>query len=208
MGSGPPSRAAARPGSASGRRAGRDRRPAERLRPPRSPLRAPRRPARAFPRAPRRPSGRATSAPLSFFAWVASRERIVSRIMASVEPSPDVWPIRFADVLAAERRIRRYVPETPLRRYAPLDAAAGLALWVKHENHAPTNSFKVRNAFSAMTCLSEEQRRRGVVVATRGNHGLGVAYAGSLLGVRTAICVPLGNNPEKNEGIRGYGAEL
>ncbi len=130
--------------------------------------------------------------------------------MALVETAPGVWPIRFADVLDAERRVHPWVPETPLRRYAPLDAAVGrdVAVFVKHENHAPTNAFKVRNAFSVMTALSEEERRNGVVTPTRGNHGLGVAYAGACLGVRTVVCVPFGNNPEKNEGIRGYGAEL
>ncbi|MGE5413672.1 MAG: pyridoxal-phosphate dependent enzyme, partial [Syntrophomonadaceae bacterium] len=87
---------------------------------------------------------------------------------------------------AVERRIRPWVPETPLRRYPPLDAAVGrgVAVFVKHENHAPTNAFKVRNAFSVMTALSEEERRSGVVTPTRGNHGLGVAYAGAALGVR------------------------
>jgi threonine dehydratase len=123
---------------------------------------------------------------------------------------PSDLPIDFADVLAAERRVRPHVAATPLRRYTPLDGRVGhgIAVWVKHENHAPTNSFKVRNALSAMTALAPELRRRGVVAATRGNHGLGVAYAGALLGVPVTICVPVGNNPEKNEGMRGYGAEL
>ena len=135
---------------------------------------------------------------------------MVSRIMASVETDPLVWPIRFADVLAAERRIRPWVPETPLRRYAALDAAVGdgIAVFVKHENHAPTNAFKVRNAFSVMSALTKEERSRGVVTPTRGNHGLGVACAAAALGVRATVCVPIGNNPEKNEGIRGFGAEL
>jgi threonine dehydratase len=130
-------------------------------------------------------------------------------MMAAVEPSAR-WPIAFADVLLAENRIRRHVAGTPLRSYAPLDAAVGhgIHVRVKHENHAPTNSFKIRNALSVMTRLSEEARRRGVVTATRGNHGLGVAYAGSLLGIPATIFVPRGNNPEKNEGMRGFGAEL
>ncbi|HEY1435021.1 MAG TPA: pyridoxal-phosphate dependent enzyme, partial [Thermoanaerobaculia bacterium] len=130
--------------------------------------------------------------------------------MTAVERPADPWPITFADVLAAEGRIRPRVAETPLRRYASLDAVVGqgIQVFVKHENHAPTNSFKVRNALSAMTRLSDEERRRGVVAATRGNHGLGVAYAGALLGIPVTICVPHGNNPEKNEGMRGYGAEL
>jgi threonine dehydratase len=66
----------------------------------------------------------------------------------------------------------------------------------------------VRNGLSFMTALPAEARRRGVVGATRGNHGLGLAYAGKLLGVRTTVCVPLGNNPEKNAGMRAYGARV
>jgi threonine dehydratase len=120
------------------------------------------------------------------------------------------WPITISDVLEARRRLAPYLSPTPLRRYQPLDAAvgAGISVLVKHENHNPTNSFKVRNTLSAMSALSGETRRRGVVGATRGNHGLGMAYAGSLLGVPVTICVPVGNNPEKNEGMRGYGATL
>ena len=130
--------------------------------------------------------------------------------MAAVERPGDSWPIRFADVLAAEERIRPRVAPTPLRRYAPLDAAVGhgITVWVKHENQAPTNSFKIRNALSVVTLLSEDERRRGLVAATRGNHGLGVACAGALFGAPVTICVPRGNNPEKNEGMRGYGAQL
>jgi len=114
------------------------------------------------------------------------------------------------DVLAARERIRPYLQPTPMRRYEPLDAAvgAGIAVFVKHENHNPTNAFKVRNGISAMTMLSSEEKQRGVIAATRGNHGQGLAYAGKLLGVPVTICAPVGNNPEKNEAMRGYGAEL
>jgi threonine dehydratase len=127
-----------------------------------------------------------------------------------MEAGKTVWPISFEDVLEARRRIRPHVPPTPLRRYAPLDEAVGggITIWVKHENHNPTNAFKARNALSAMSVLSEEEKRRGVVAATRGNHGLGVAWAATLLGIPATICVPLGNNPEKNEAMRGYGAAL
>lgn len=128
----------------------------------------------------------------------------------SPSPGESPWPISFEEVLEARRRIRSHLPPTPLRRYAPLDAAVGrgVRVWVKHENHNPTNSFKVRNALSTMTKLTAEERARGVVAATRGNHGLGVAWAGSLLGVAVTICVPRGNNPEKNEGMVGLGATL
>ncbi|MEW5916398.1 MAG: threonine/serine dehydratase [Gemmatimonadota bacterium] len=125
---------------------------------------------------------------------------------------PSSWPLSLADVYAARDRIAPYLSPSPspLRRYPTLDQAIGrgIAVYVKHENFNPTNSFKVRNALSFMTALDEAARKRGVVAATRGNHGLGLAYAGKLFGVRTTICVPLGNNPEKNAAMRAYGARL
>jgi threonine dehydratase len=114
------------------------------------------------------------------------------------------------DVRAARERLAPHLSETALRRYPALDAAVGqdIALLVKHENHNPTNSFKVRNGISAVTMLSAEAARRGVLAATRGNHGQGVALAGQLLGIDVTICVPHGNNPEKNEAMVGFGATL
>src|SRR3989442_8819058 len=120
------------------------------------------------------------------------------------------WPISYRDVLQARDRIRPHLPKPPLRTYPSLDAEVGrgIKVFVKHENHNPTNSFKARNGLSLMSALSGDERQRGVVAATRGNHGLGLAWAGSLLGARVTICVPRGNNPEKNEAIRGFGVEL
>jgi threonine dehydratase len=116
----------------------------------------------------------------------------------------------LADVLEARERIRETLAPTALRRYAPLEEAVGygIRLFVKHENHQPTQAFKARNALAALTSLSEEEKRKGVVGASRGNHGQGLAWAGQMLGVPVAICVPRGNNPEKNEAMRGFGAEL
>lgn len=116
--------------------------------------------------------------------------------------------ISWDDVLAARARIAPYLTATPLRNYQPLDAELGCRVLVKHENHLPTNAFKARNAMSFMTALEPAQRTRGVVAATRGNHGAGLAWAGAQLGVPVVICVPVGNNPEKNAAVRGYGAEL
>jgi len=112
--------------------------------------------------------------------------------------------------LEARERIRGTLPPTALRRYAPLEEAVGygIRLFVKHENHQPTQAFKARNALAALTSLSEEEKRKGVVGASRGNHGQGLAWAGQMLGVPVAICVPRGNNPEKNEAMRGFGAEV
>jgi threonine dehydratase len=114
-------------------------------------------------------------------------------------------PITIDDITAARARIAPYLTATPLRQYKALDDETGARVLVKHENHLPTNAFKARNALSFMTAL---ERRTGVVAATRGNHGAGLAYAGAPLGVPVTICVPVGNNPEKNAAIRGYGAEL
>src|SRR5512143_1235734 len=120
------------------------------------------------------------------------------------------WPISWSDVEAARARIKPYLAPSPLRSYATLDEEVGhgIRVLVKHDNHLPTNAFKARNAMSFMTALPADQRARGVVAATRGNHGAGLAWAGSVLGVPVVICVPHGNNPEKNAAIRGYGAEL
>ena len=118
-------------------------------------------------------------------------------------------PISFDDVLAARDRIAPFLSPSPMRRHPPLEVVIpGVELYVKHENVQPTGSFKVRNGLSTITALDEAQRRRGVVGATTGNHGLGLAFAGQKLGVDVTICVPLGNNPEKNSAMRAWGATV
>jgi threonine dehydratase len=119
-------------------------------------------------------------------------------------------PITIEDVHQAAERIRPHLSPSPLREYAPLDRAVGLGIRVavKHENHQPTNAFKVRNGVNAVASLDADTRRRGVVAATRGNHGLGLAWAGQRLGAPVTVVVPHGNNPEKNAALRGLGAEL
>jgi len=120
------------------------------------------------------------------------------------------WPISFDDVLRARQRIRPHLEPTPLREYPSLNDAvgSGIKVFVKHENLNPTGAFKVRNGLSAIGGLTLDERKRGVVAASTGNHGQGVAYAGRLVGVPVSICVPVGNNPEKNDAMRALGAEL
>lgn len=120
------------------------------------------------------------------------------------------WTVTIADVLQARKRIRERLPVTPLRRYAPLDEAVGcgIKVFVKHENHQPTQAFKVRNCLAALTALTDEEKRRGVVAASRGNHGQGLAWAGQLLHVPVTVVVPRENNQEKNEAMRGFGVSL
>lgn len=97
-----------------------------------------------------------------------------------------------------------------MRHYPQLDALVGhgIRVLVKHDNHLPVNTFKVRNATSALLRLSDAERARGVIGASTGNHGQGLAWAGARLGVPVSICVPVGNNPEKNATIRSLGARL
>ena len=118
--------------------------------------------------------------------------------------------VTLDDIRAARIRLAPLLSPTPLRTYRELDDAVGhsVRIYVKHENFNPTGSFKVRNGLSFMTALPDESRARGVVAATRGNHGLGLAYAGRAFGVHTTLVVPIGNNPEKNSGMQALGARL
>ncbi len=85
----------------------------------------------------------------------------------------------------------------------------GAEVWVKHENQAPTGAFKVRGGLTYMARLKVDQPQcRGVMAATRGNHGQSIALAAAKSGLSATILVPHGNNPEKNAAMRAYGAEL
>ena len=118
-------------------------------------------------------------------------------------PVPDL-----ADVLAARQRIAPYLRATPLYRYPALDALTGAQVWVKHENHQPVGAFKVRGGVNLISQLGADERRRGVVAASTGNHGQSVAYAADLFGVRAMICVPEQANQVKVESMRALGAEV
>jgi len=114
----------------------------------------------------------------------------------------------LADVLAARKRIAPYLRSTPLYRYPALDAVAGTQVWVKHENHLPVGAFKVRGGVNLVSQLTADERRRGVIAASTGNHGQSVAYAADLFGVRAVICTPAQANPVKVESMRALGAEV
>jgi threonine dehydratase len=114
----------------------------------------------------------------------------------------------LSDVLAARRRIAPYLRPTPLYSYPTLDALTGTRVWVKHENHQPIGAFKVRGGINLISQLSADDRRRGVVTASTGNHGQSVAYAASVFGVPAVVCVPEHANPVKLESMRALGAEV
>ena len=111
-------------------------------------------------------------------------------------------------MLAARKRIAPYLQPTPLYRYPTLDALTGTQVWVKHENHQPVGAFKVRGGVNLVSQLGADERRRGVIAASTGNHGQSVAYAADLFGVRALICMPEQANPVKVESMRALGAEM
>jgi threonine dehydratase len=114
----------------------------------------------------------------------------------------------LADVLAARQRIAPYLRPTALYRYPVLDGLTGARVWVKHENHQPVGAFKVRGGVNLLAQLDAEERRRGVITASTGNHGQSVAYAAALFGVRAVVCAPQQANPVKVESMQALGAEV
>jgi threonine dehydratase len=114
----------------------------------------------------------------------------------------------FDDVLAARGRISPYLVPTALNRYPALDELVGTEVWVKHENHQPVCNFKVRGGVNLVSQLTEDERHRGVVTASTGNHGQSIAFASRLFGVRAIVCVPERANPVKLASIRGLGGEI
>lgn len=114
----------------------------------------------------------------------------------------------FADVLDAARQIRPYLTPTPLRRYPSLDRLVGASVFVKHENHNPTGAFKVRGGLNLISRLSDDERDRGVIAASTGNHGQSVAFAARQFGVSAIICAPAAANPVKVESMQDLGAEV
>ena len=109
----------------------------------------------------------------------------------------------------AQSIVYRSMPPTPQYTWPLLNQRLGTEAWIKHENHTPVGAFKLRGALVYIHWLKqEEQDLAGVVAATRGNHGQGVATAARLLGLKAAIIVPKGNSVEKNLAMKAQGAEL
>ncbi|HEY8429370.1 MAG TPA: threonine dehydratase [Sandaracinaceae bacterium] len=117
-------------------------------------------------------------------------------------------PVTFQDILRAWPVVHRYLPRTPLYRYSLLSARLGFDAYVKHENHMPIGAFKARGGVNLFANLSDAQRARGVITATRGNHGLSLAWCARTFGSRAVIYVPKGNNPEKNAIMDALGGEV
>jgi threonine dehydratase len=115
----------------------------------------------------------------------------------------------LAELEAAVPLVRGVVPPTPLHAWPLLGKRTGAKVWVKHENHTPIGAFKVRGGVVYLDRLMRrEPKVKGVVTATRGNHGQSVAKAAASAGLPCALFVPHGNSREKNAAMQAFGAEL
>jgi threonine dehydratase len=132
-------------------------------------------------------------------------------------------PVRYAESMTlpgpaqiheAQSLVYRYMSPTPQYTWPLINQrlgteVPGVEVWIKHENHTPVGAFKLRGALVYVQWLKQTQPDvTGVIAATRGNHGQGVATAARLTGIRAVIVVPHGNSKEKNRAMVAQGAEL
>ena len=113
-----------------------------------------------------------------------------------------------ADVDRAAALLADVLPPTPLQRSERLSAATGADVWLKREDLQPVRSYKLRGAFTLIAGLSEEQRAKGVVAASAGNHAQGVAFAGQRLGVRSRIYLPRNTPRQKRDRVAALGGDM
>jgi threonine dehydratase len=114
-----------------------------------------------------------------------------------------------AEIESAARLVYEVLPPTPQYAWPLLACRFGAEVWVKHENHTPVGAFKVRGGLVYLReLLRREPRTRGVISATRGNHGQSVGFAARRCGLPAVVVVPRGNSLEKNAAMRALGVEL
>ncbi len=116
--------------------------------------------------------------------------------------------VNLLNVYKARKVVYRKLKRTLLASYPSFSKIIGTDIYIKHENHNPTGSFKVRGAVNFMHHVPTEIRKSGIVVATKGNHGLAVAWAARKQGILCNVVVPENNNPQINMAIQAEGAQL
>lgn len=128
--------------------------------------------------------------------------------MAVSQPLPDA-PCG-AEYLRAVLRSPVYevAQVTPLQAMSKISSRLGNTILVKREDRQPVHSFKLRGAYAMIASLNEEQKARGVVTASAGNHAQGVAYSGKRLGIKTLIVMPVSTADIKVDAVRGFGGEV
>jgi threonine dehydratase len=116
--------------------------------------------------------------------------------------------VSFDDIAAAHERIKPQAKRTPVLTSATVDALTGAKVFFKCENFQRMGAFKFRGAYNALSQLKPEQREKGVVAFSSGNHAQAIALAGKLLGIKTVIVMPQNAPQVKLDATRGYGAEV
>ena len=115
----------------------------------------------------------------------------------------------LAEIREAQDILYRYMPATPQYSWPLINQRLGAEVWIKHENHTPVGAFKIRGALIYTDWLRKMRPAlKGIIAATRGNHGQGVAMAARLHGIQCVIVVPHGNSVEKNRAMIAQGAKL
>ena len=118
------------------------------------------------------------------------------------------FPVTPADVATAAAAIRGAVAVTPCHRSRTLSEMCGCDIWLKFENLQFTSSFKERGALNRLQALAPDERQRGVIAMSAGNHAQGVAYHARRLGIPATIVMPVGTPMVKVENTRRHGAEV
>ncbi len=116
--------------------------------------------------------------------------------------------VQYADVASAAERLAGHAHRTPVLTSSTVNGRTGAEVFFKCENFQRIGAFKFRGAYNAMSQLPTEERKRGVLAYSSGNHAQAVALAGKLLGIRVTIVVPADAPAVKLEATRGYGAEV
>ena len=117
-------------------------------------------------------------------------------------------PVTYADVAAAAERIKGHAHRTPVLTSHSVDERTGASVFFKAENFQRMGAFKFRGAYNALSRLTPEQRRQGVLAFSSGNHAQAVALAGRELGVPAVIVMPQDAPAVKITATKGYGAEV
>ena len=117
-------------------------------------------------------------------------------------------PVSFSDVLDAEPRVHKYLDKTALYQWPGLSKQLSCHYFLKHENHQPTGAFKVRGGINLVATLNDNDRQRGIIGCTTGNHGQSLAFACRAFDIRCVLIAPIGNNPDKMQAMTNWGAEL
>ena len=112
------------------------------------------------------------------------------------------------DIKAASERLAPYVKRTPILRAEKLDDDLGCEVYFKPECLQKTGSFKIRGATNKILSLTQEEKDRGIIASSSGNHAQGVAYAAGLLGIKATIVLPTNAPQVKVDNTRALGAEV